>query len=271
MATIQNDRDVYLQAAGTRVRPITLPSNITVPPAQLGSGSLPSGVLTPSGNTFGALAGQNLVNLTTQATGFVDANTQVTNLGNLAYINVLAANAIGAGTLSAGVIYTGTLTASQITTGTLGASVVYTGTLNASQITAGTITGRNIQGGSSIYILGTSTSNSPGGMYSPNSDVCELWCSGLFEVRHSGSSSEVFSIFDDYTEINHPVQIRRGVYNNSWGLDVLATSGYAPLRLRPQSALPTDKSNGSYCDYSGTLCRADGTNWRKVSDGTIVT
>ena len=74
---------------------------------------------------LGALALLNTVNLNTQTTGALNGQTQVTNLGSLAYANAIAANQIGAGTLAAG--------------------VVYAGTINADNITSGTITGRKIR------------------------------------------------------------------------------------------------------------------------------
>lgn len=68
---------------------------------------------------LGALALLNVVNLNTQTVGALNGATQVTNLGALAYANAIAANQIGAGTLAAGVIYAGTINADNITSGTL--------------------------------------------------------------------------------------------------------------------------------------------------------
>lgn len=86
---------------------------------------------------LGALATLNQVN----------ANTQVTNLGGLAFADQLAANQIGAGTLAAGVVYAGTINAGQINAGTLKSGVVYAGRINADQVTAGTFYGSSISGG----------------------------------------------------------------------------------------------------------------------------
>lgn len=77
------------------------------------SGNLPNSQV----SGLGSLATQNAVN----------GLTQVTNLGNLAFVNQLAANQIGAGTLAAGVIYAGTISANQVTAGTISASVVLNG------------------------------------------------------------------------------------------------------------------------------------------------
>ena len=76
---------------------------------------------------LGALALLNTVNLSTQTTGALNGQTQVTNLGTLAYANSIAANQIGAGTLAAGVIYAGNI--------------------NAENITSGSFSGKNFSGG----------------------------------------------------------------------------------------------------------------------------
>src|SRR5690606_13282856 len=94
---------------------------------------------------LGALALLNVVDLNTQTVGALNGQTQVTNLGSLAYANAIAANQIGAGTLAAGVIYSGTVNASQINAGTLGAGVIYAGEINANNITSGTLTGRTVR------------------------------------------------------------------------------------------------------------------------------
>jgi hypothetical protein len=56
----------------------------------------------------------------------VNASTQVTNLGGLAFADQIAANQIGAGTLAAGVIYAGTINADNITSGTITGRTVRT-------------------------------------------------------------------------------------------------------------------------------------------------
>lgn len=179
MATIVNPRDVILQATSPRILPVTLPSNVTLPAAQVsGLGTLatkssvaPSDIsglgalavknkvdvaldltapLTASNiGGLGALAVLNQINLGTQTTGKLDAETKVTNLGNLAFANSLAANQIGAGTLAAGVIYSGSILASQITTGTMTSGSVNTsGFLRA----YGTYTdGITLSNGSTVY------------------------------------------------------------------------------------------------------------------------
>ena len=177
MATIVNARDVILQATSPRILPVTLPSNVTLPAAQVsGLGTLatkssvaPSDIsglgalavknkvdvaldltapLTASNiGGLGALAVLNQINLGTQTTGQLDAATKVTNLGGLAFADSLAANQIGAGTLAAGVIYSGSVLASQVTTGTLTAATVDTSNYiraYGSRPTPVTVTGNSV-------------------------------------------------------------------------------------------------------------------------------
>ena len=95
---------------------VNLSSQVT---GQLSSGSV---------SGLGALALLNTVNLSTQTTGALNGQTQVTNLGTLAYANTIAANQIGAGTLAAGVIYAGTINADSITSGTITGRKIMTAT-----------------------------------------------------------------------------------------------------------------------------------------------
>ena len=87
---------------------------------------------------YGALALLNQVNLNTQTIGALNGQTQVTNLGALAFVNALAANQIGAGTLAAGVIYAGTVNVENLVGNTIsgksisGADIIYIGGVNAS-------------------------------------------------------------------------------------------------------------------------------------------
>ena len=88
------------------------------------TGQLASGNVTG----LGALALLNKVDLNTQTVGALNGQTQVTNLGSLAYANAIAANQIGAGTLAAGVIYAGTINADNITSGTITGRKIITAT-----------------------------------------------------------------------------------------------------------------------------------------------
>lgn len=124
------------------------------------AGQLNSGNITG----LGALALLNTVNLNTQVTGALDANTQVNNLGALAYVNGLAANQIGAGQLAAGVVYAGQIIATQIKSGSFAGETFTGGTFSGSDIqtNTGTIGGVRINtnglntGGFSGYAWPTS-------------------------------------------------------------------------------------------------------------------
>ena len=127
------------------------------------AGQLNSGNITG----LGALALLNTVNLNTQVTGALDANTQVNNLGALAYVNGLAANQIGAGQLAAGVVYAGQIIATQIKSGSFAGETFTGGTFSGSDIqtNTGTIGGVRINtnglntGGFSGYAWPTSGQN----------------------------------------------------------------------------------------------------------------
>ena len=127
------------------------------------AGQLNSGNITG----LGALALLNTVNLNTQVTGALDANTQVNNLGALAYVNGLAANQIGAGQLAAGVVYAGQIIATQIKSGSFAGETFTGGTFSGTDIqtNTGTIGGVRINtnglntGGFSGYAWPTSGQN----------------------------------------------------------------------------------------------------------------
>lgn len=91
---------------------------------------------------LGALALLNTVNLSTQTTGALNGQTQVTNLGSLAYANSIAANQIGAGTLAAGVVYAGEINAEQINGGSF----------SGETFTGGTFSGAKLLGSSEVSV-----------------------------------------------------------------------------------------------------------------------
>lgn len=133
MAAIVNERDLILQATTPRLVPVALPENVEVDiDSVIGAGELAK-------------------------LDFVNAETQVTNLGDLALVDVLLANQIGAGTLPVGVIYAGTIQANQIGSGTLPVGVIYAGEINADQVNSGAFTGETFTGGtfSGARILGS--------------------------------------------------------------------------------------------------------------------
>lgn len=128
---------------------------------------------------YGALALLNQVNLNTQTIGALNGQTQITNLGALAYVNALAANQIGAGTLAAGVIYAGTV--------------------NVNSLIGNVISGKSLSGTEYIYIGGINAS-APVSLVRLNNDeaLCDftgrltVWRSdrvSSFEVDRAGNLS----------------------------------------------------------------------------------
>jgi len=224
MSAIVNDRDLILQAATIRVEAVALPPNVIVKPGQLGPGMLPAGVLTPTGVPFGQLAGQNSVNLGSQVVGAlnagnvsglgalamlstVNAQTQVNNLGQLAFANQIAANQIGVGTLAAGVIYAGTI--------------------EVEKLVGTTILGKNVAGGSSVYVGGSSQGNSQVGMYLSGSSVGVLYVNGLFSAQTSGGVGILSTTASGQVNINgnltgsigSRVLLNDQLYNASMAID----------------------------------------------------
>lgn len=117
---------------------------------------------------YGALALLNQVNLNTQVMGALNGQTQVTNLGTLAYVNGLAANQIGAGTLAVG--------------------VQYAGTIHVSNLIGDMITGKSVQGGDLIYIGGVNAS-APIAMSRVSNDEGRMTVRGFFSVSRTDDQS----------------------------------------------------------------------------------
>lgn len=124
---------------------------------------------------YGALALLNQVNLNTQTIGALNGQTQVTNLGNLAYVNALAANQIGAGTLAAGVIYAGTV--------------------NVNNLVGNTISGKSLSGTDFIYIAGNNNT-APMVMQKVGADEVRVNIKGYFDVSRTDFLSS-FTITSD--------------------------------------------------------------------------
>ena len=171
--------------------------------------------------TVGAL------NLATQTSGKIDANTQVNNLGNLAFANALAANQIGAGQLAAGVIYAGTV--------------------NATQVSAGSFSGREFTGGTFTGALFRTAASGP-----------------RFEIRDLGviegfdsSGASTFMLTRSGT---------LALYGESLGPAPLLINpkGKCHMRLAGKSSFPSSSSAGDVlmhtthglCIYTGSVWKA---------------
>lgn len=204
---------------------------------------------------LGALALLNTVNLSTQTTGALNGQTQVTNLGSLAYANSIAANQIGAGTLAAGVIYAGTI--------------------NAENINAGSFSGKDFTGGTFTgSVFRTNTNN-------------------VFpRIEINGGSPSNIRVYNNLTEMSLEIignGIRAKSYNFGEALVITAGTsnassangisvtvpGYgvqidspsAPIYLVPKSSFPSQQpSRGSlFMHTAHGLCISDGTQWLKTT------
>lgn len=200
-------------------------------------------------NGLGALALLNTVDLNTQTTGALNGQTQVTNLGSLAYANAIAANQIGAGTLAAGVIYAGTI--------------------NAEKINAGSFSGKNFSGGvftGSVFRTGAS-----GERLELGNSVAGYSTSNLTFYDSGGGYNTVIStrgsLFRPPTGFVLGVTGSVRVYNNSSynGLE-LEQSGRSPLVfLSPSTSVPPPVSGGVFMHSTHGLCISDGSGWRKTA------
>lgn len=215
---------------------------------------------------LGALALLNVVNLNTQTVGALNGQTQVTNLGDLAYANAIAANQIGAGQLAAGVIYAGYIT--------------------AEQVNAGILTGRQIRtaaSGARIEIIPVGSGSSPEIIatdgtttkfrVSPDSGPQVVWgraTNNQYGVR--GTSTAANSGAGVLGESNN-TDAAIYAYNSGTGVGLRVNAVSGPdLLLTPRSSVPSTKVKGSIFFHSTKgLCQSDGTSWYAIQDGTVVT
>ena len=192
---------------------------------------------------LGALALLNTVSLNTQTTGAlnlatqtssrIDANTQVTNLGNLAFANAIAANQIGAGQLAAGVIYAGTV--------------------NATQVNAGSFSGKTFTGGA---FHGASFNTASSG--------------SRFEITAAGSVN-AYNDSNNFT-YRLATNGTLSLFNES-GTPTLVLAGTEKANIRfagTLSNLAGNKTAGLLVRHPTlNLCYCDGTDWYKIS-GTLI-
>lgn len=194
-----------------------------------------------SGNVsgLGALALLNKVDLNTQTVGALNGQTQVTNLGNLAYANSIAANQIGAGTLAAGVIYAGTVNADKINAGSFAGK----------DFTGGTFTGSTFQtaaSGNRVIIDGSSGSSERNTLRIANNTQTTVYMSTDVPVRVVKDSATVYLGY------------------GPGALTIFTSSNH--MHLNPGSSFPGLHSAGSVFMHSTHgLCISDGTQWLKTT------
>lgn len=183
-------------------------------------------------NGLGALALLNTVDLNTQTTGALNGQTQVTNLGNLAYANAIAADQIGAGTLAAGVIYSGTINADKINGGSF----------SGKTFTGGTFDGTVFSGAES-FTTKSSTSGYVAITRTPDPNVFVLGSTGTVTIKGGGSIMTA---------------------NSGTPTLSLSNSGTAPcLRLSPTSSLPSPVGGGIAYHSTHGFIFSNGSIWAK--------
>ena len=231
----------------------TLAGQATVSLATQVTGQLASGNITG----LGALALLNTVNLNTQTTGALNGQTQVTNLGTLAYANAIAANQIGAGTLAAGVIYAGAINADNITSGTITGRSIRTAT-SGTRITLDALGGTSHQ----FTLFGSTGATSAVISTAERSfDAVDGSTLGL-SVSGATSAGIGIDVYSGWSTggTSKAIVARSDATGSSNALDI-SCEGSGIIRLRSRSSLPTDRTNGSLCFYNGNICIANGSHW----------
>lgn len=233
----------------------TLAGQATVNLATQVTGQLASGNITG----LGALATLNTVNLNTQTTGALNGQTQVTNLGTLAYANAIAANQIGAGTLAAGVIYAGAINADNITSGTITGRSIRTATSGA-RITLDAFgqTAHQLTLVGSTGVPSAVISTAERSFKAVDGSTVGLSVSG---ATSSGVGLDVYSGWSTGgTSKAIVARSESGGTGTSNALDI-SCEGSGIVRLTSRSSLPTDRTNGNICFYNGNICVANGSHW----------
>ena len=219
---------------------VNLSSQVT---GQLSSGSV---------SGLGALALLNTVNLSTQTTGALNGQTQVTNLGTLAYANAIAANQIGAGTLAAGVIYSGTINADKINAGSF----------SGKEFTGGVFTGagfRTVPSGERVElgrsVSGFLTSNLA--FYNTDNSI-----GTVVSTRGALFRPPAF-----YTVgIPASVRVELDYFHHGLHLPQPAGARKCPIYFEnPNSTLPAPINGGVFMHSTHGLCMSNGTQWLKTT------
>lgn len=189
---------------------------------------------------YGALALLNQVDLNTQTVGALNGVTQVTNLGNLAYANAIAAEQIGAGTLAAGVIYAGLI--------------------NAESVVSGSFAGKSFTGG-----------NFTGGIFqtSQNTLAPRVHISGdtggfIRVYGGNGAGTEVFKASALGVVVNGAAgagSIALSIGSTGAGMRVQAANGNPAIILAPTSAIPPPIVGGIAYHTSYQFIFSNGSNW----------
>lgn len=190
-------------------------------------------------NGLGALALLNTVDLNTQTTGALNGQTQVTNLGTLAYANAIAADQIGAGTLAAGVIYAGTINADKINSGDF-AGKIFTG----GNFTGGVFQTSQSQQ-SAVRIVGDSTG------------YIRVWAANGTETFNASASGVAIN------GVGGAGIVGLSVGSQGPGVSISAANGRFALRLAPTSTLPPPQQGAIAYHSTHAFIFSEGTGWFK--------
>ncbi len=209
---------------------------------------------------YGALALLNTVNLNTQTTGALNGQTQVTNLGSLAYANSIAANQIGAGQLAAGVIYAGSVDASQISAG------IITGRRFRSAVSGARTEILTLYDGNAPDILSYDSTGDIRFRVSPTSSPATVFAKGSFggaafqAEADSFASSGIAAIQARNTGVG-PALL---AINTASGPALTTQAGTGPdLKLTPRSSLPAAVAGGIAYHSTHKFIFSDGSGWFK--------
>lgn len=194
---------------------------------------------------YGALALLNQVDLNTQTVGALNGVTQVTNLGDLAYANAIAANQIGAGTLAAGVIYAGVINAESIVSGSFAGK----------SFTGGSFTGGNFTGG----IFQTSQNTGEARVHISGDT------SGFIRVYGGpGAGTEIFRASAIGVAINGTAgagTIALSIGSTGAGVRIQAANGNPAIILAPTSVIPPAIVGGIAYHTSFQFIFSNGSKW----------
>lgn len=211
------------------------------------TGQLSSGSVTG----LGALALLNTVNLSTQTTGALNGQTQVTNLGTLAYANAIAANQIGAGTLAAGVIYAGTINADKINAGSF----------SGKEFTGGTFTGSVFR--TNISGERAEMANMVGGFGVANITFYDTY--GRIGTVVSSRGILIRPPFNYAPGINSSIRIEYNSSTHGLELEQLNATKCPVIFSNPGTTFPAPYNGGIYMHSTHGLCFSDGTKWLKTT------
>lgn len=247
--------------------------------------------LLASGNItgLGALSALSTLNLANPAlvTGALNGATQVTNLGNLAYADAIAANQIGAGTLAAGVIYAGNINAANVNAGSFSGKTFTGGVFSGNEIIGSTVTGSVVRAGAdasspngyTAYIDATAASLTNLDILGANAfkvrsykNQLGMWTGNNYSAS-SGSRTFSVHIQSGNSPTNDSVlNLTSNCSDSVLGLVIFGGAAKAHLAANPIDYVPTGGGKGlMVCHVTHLWMQHDGTNWRRLSDNAIVT